>query len=95
MRREFVYFSNLLIAFVASQRYNINDIIPFGGEILDLSIERGLDNETIHKIRDDLLLHKVLVFRNQSDLTVASQRNFSSLFGSLLIHGNLVPPFMR
>lgn len=57
----------------------------FAGEISGLNIETISDEEwaIVHRL---LLKYKVLVFHNQSELTVEGQRAFTSRFGELMVH---------
>lgn len=66
----------------------INTLTPFGAEIFGADIEHGIDENEFHAVRDALLKHKVVVLRNQVELSIDSQRKFSKLFGTLLVHGD-------
>lgn len=66
----------------------VTDIYPFGSEITNLDIKSGVSAEDLVIIKEKLIQRKVLVFRDQKHFTVESLRNFSSLFGKLLVHGD-------
>lgn len=57
----------------------------FAGEILQLNLEAITDEEwfIVHRL---LLKYKVLVFRNQTELTIEGQRAFTQRFGELMVH---------
>ncbi len=57
----------------------------FGAEITGVSLET-LTNKEFDSIHDALLRHKVLVIRNQQDLSVEGQRLFSKRLGRLHEH---------
>ena len=58
---------------------------PFGGVITGIELEHVTpeDEEAIESL---LLKYKVLVFRNQSSLTMEGQRRFTQYFGPLHVH---------
>ena len=57
----------------------------FAAEVINFDIEHAADADAaiIHSL---LLEHKVLVFRNQSQLTVEGMREFTMKFGTLHVH---------
>jgi taurine dioxygenase len=57
----------------------------FGAEILGLDLET-IDDKSFDAVHDALLRYKVLVVRNQKDLSVEGQRNFTKRFGHLHVH---------
>ena len=59
-----------------------------GAEILGIDIARELDDATIAAIRQALLDHCVIFFRDQ-ELDVARQKAFTSRFGTLFLHPNI------
>jgi taurine dioxygenase len=59
-----------------------------GAEILGIDIVRELDDATIAAIRQALLDHCVIFFRDQ-ELDVARQKAFASRFGTLFLHPNI------
>ena len=59
-----------------------------GAEILGVDIARDLDDATIAAIRQALLDHCVIFFRDQQ-LDIARQKAFTSRFGTLFLHPNI------
>ena len=57
----------------------------FAAEVIGLNLETVNDKE-FELVNYYLVQHKVLVFRDQSNLTVEGQRNFSLRFGPLQVH---------
>ena len=57
----------------------------FGAEIVGANI-RTLTDKQLVEINQALLRFKVLVFRDQDDLSAEDQRDFSEKFGELDIH---------
>ncbi|MCB2079207.1 MAG: TauD/TfdA family dioxygenase [Novosphingobium sp.] len=57
-----------------------------GAEIRGVSLAKGLDDETVARIRATLLEHKVIFFRGQHDLDDAGQEAFAARFGELQKH---------
>jgi hypothetical protein len=60
-------------------------IQSFGAEILEADISR-ISDEEFDLVHDALLRHKLLIIRNQSNLTVEGQRAFTAKFGKLHVH---------
>ena len=56
-----------------------------GGEIIGLNLETITDSE-FDFVHENLLKYKVIVIRNQYDLTINGQRSFSKRFGKLHVH---------
>lgn len=67
----------------------VNELQPFGGEISNVDLEKGLTDDIFKEIHQALLQHKVLVFRNQQ-LSVEGQRAFSQRFGQLHVHADTI-----
>lgn len=68
------------------QRVEVNgQPTAFGAEVIGLDLQT-LDSDQFQLVDHHLLQHKVLVFRNQSHLTVEAQRDFSRRFGPLQEH---------
>lgn len=61
------------------------DASSYAAEVLGLDLQE-LDDSRFELVNHFLLTHKVLVFRNQSALTVEGQRAFSKRFGPLQEH---------
>ena len=59
-----------------------------GAEILGIDIASDLDDETIAAIRQALLEHCVIFFRDQ-ELDIPRQKAFTSRFGTLFLHPNI------
>lgn len=59
-----------------------------GAEIHGVDIARDLDEATIAAIRQALLDHCVIFFRDQ-ELDIARQKAFTSRFGTLFLHPNI------
>lgn len=57
----------------------------FAAEVIGFDLEHITD-EGFNWVHENLLKHKVLVFRNQSGLTVLGQRAFSLRYGPLQTH---------
>ena len=57
----------------------------FGGEILGMDVET-IDDALFALVKDALNNFKVVVIRNQSNLTVEGQREFTKKFGPLHVH---------
>jgi len=66
------------------------DIRPIGGrigaEIHGIALSGSLQPATVKAIRDTLLRHKVVFFRDQTGLTDAEQEAFGKLLGTLVPH---------
>jgi alpha-ketoglutarate-dependent taurine dioxygenase len=62
-----------------------NEHSQFGAEILGLDVET-IDDKSFDAVHDALLRYKVLVVRNQRDLSVEGQRKFTKRFGHLHVH---------
>lgn len=85
---NWVVVSCLILILLEVNAYPIvNSIITdnFVGEIHNISLER-IDQDGFNFVNEMLHRYKVLVFRNQSDLTVPGQREFSKYFGTLHVH---------
>ncbi len=67
--------------------YVVNPIVNdhFVAEILNVDLEH-ITSDDFNFIENQLLKYKVLVIRNQKDLTVEGQRQFSKRFGELHVH---------
>ncbi|MFZ4639577.1 MAG: TauD/TfdA dioxygenase family protein [Nodosilinea sp.] len=63
-----------------------------GAEIIDLKLGASLEEGVIDGIRQALVQHKVLFFRNQHHLDAASQIAFAQRFGSLTGAHPTLPP---
>ncbi|MFO1303797.1 MAG: TauD/TfdA family dioxygenase [Burkholderiales bacterium] len=59
-----------------------------GAEVLGIDLARDLPDETVAAIREALLAHGVLFFRDQ-DLDIARHKAFASRFGTLFLHPNI------
>jgi taurine dioxygenase len=59
-----------------------------GAEICGVDISNELDDATIAAIRQALLLHGVIFFRDQ-ELDIPRQKAFASRFGKLFLHPNI------
>lgn len=57
----------------------------FGAEVIGLDLETITD-DTFQLVDHHLLANKILVFRNQSHLSIEGQRAFSRRFGPLQVH---------
>ncbi len=57
-----------------------------GAEISGVALSGKLDAETVAAIRQALLKHKVIFFRDQHQLTDAEQEGFAKLLGNLVPH---------
>lgn len=57
----------------------------FGAHILNVDVE-NISEDVFDLVHEKLLLHKVIVIRNQQNLTVEGQRRFTQRFGSLHVH---------
>lgn len=57
----------------------------FGAHILNVDVE-NISEDVFDLVHEKLLLHKVVVIRNQQNLTVEGQRRFTQRFGSLHVH---------
>lgn len=66
------------------------EVVPvtgsIGAEIRGVTLSGDLDAKTVSRIRDALLAHKVVFFRDQHHLDDAGQEAFSALFGDLQKH---------
>ena len=58
----------------------------FGVEVEGVQITDPLDEAGTHAIREAVLRHQLLVFRNQGGLTPERLKSFGSLFGTLDVH---------
>jgi taurine dioxygenase len=61
-----------------------------GAEVGGVALRGDLSPEVFDEIQDAFLRHKVLVFRDQHDMTVEDQMGFGRLFGSLDRHPGVV-----
>lgn len=69
-----------------TQNFNVDPITPcIGAEISNIDLGRPLDDDTFVRLRQTLIEHKVLVFRDQ-DITAAAQVEFARRFGELETH---------
>jgi taurine dioxygenase len=57
-----------------------------GAEVTDIDLAEDLDGSTVSKLREALVEHKVLFFRDQNRLTPATHSAFGRRFGDLEIH---------
>jgi len=57
-----------------------------GAEILDLKLGGSLPGDSVAAIRQALLAHRVIFFRDQAQLSDAEQEAFSNLMGQLVPH---------
>jgi len=57
-----------------------------GAELGNIRLGGDLDAETFQTIRQALLKHRVIFFRNQQHLDDAEQERFAQLFGNLVAH---------
>ena len=89
-----VVFTSILFKFNSAQSlgclqptsFQVNAIPGgFAGEVVGLNLETITNDEfaLVHRL---LLKYKVLVFRNQSELTTEGQRSFTQRFGQLMVH---------
>ncbi|WP_374414879.1 TauD/TfdA dioxygenase family protein [Novosphingobium colocasiae] len=66
------------------------DIIPvtgtIGAEIRGVTLSGDLDAETVQAIKDAVVRHKVVFFRDQHELDDARHEGFASLFGDPVAH---------
>ncbi len=58
----------------------------FGVEVEGVQLTDPLDEAGTHAIREAVLRHQLLVFRNQGGLTPERLKSFGSLFGTLDVH---------
>jgi alpha-ketoglutarate-dependent taurine dioxygenase len=72
---------------VAANNFVVNQIVndQFVAEILNMDLENAGDEDFLF-VETQLLRYKVVVVRNQPQLTVEGQRRFSQRFGSLHVH---------
>lgn len=82
----------LLIAVKACVNFNLQTFqvnrlssTDFAAEVVGLLLQ-DVNMDIFPLIEYYLLKHKVLVFRNQSSLSVTSQREFTQFFGTLQVH---------
>ncbi|WP_225008176.1 TauD/TfdA dioxygenase family protein [Novosphingobium percolationis] len=66
------------------------DIVPvtgtIGAEIRGVTLSGDLDETTVQAIKDAVVRHKVVFFRDQHDLDDARHEGFASLFGDPVAH---------
>lgn len=66
------------------------DIVPItgniGAEIRGVTLSGDLDAQTVKAIKDAVVRHKVVFFRDQKDLDDARHEGFASLFGDPVAH---------
>jgi alpha-ketoglutarate-dependent sulfate ester dioxygenase len=62
-----------------------------GAEISGVRLSGQLSPQTVTTIRDALLRHKVIFFRNQAHLDDAEQEAFARSFGELVAHPTIPP----
>ena len=60
-----------------------------GAEIFGVDLSNNLDTSTVARLRQELLTHLVIFFRDQS-LDAEQQKNFARQFGELYVHPYLV-----
>jgi len=65
---------------------NLRQIFSFACEITGISLENSLTNEEFDLVHESLLFCKVIVIRDQSNLSTEKQREFSKRFGKLHVH---------
>ena len=70
--------------------FAIPDVRPlsnseFGAHIYNVNLESILD-EDFDVVHNALLRYKVIVIKNQADLTIEGQRQFTQRFGPLHVH---------
>jgi len=65
--------------------YPFVSVDAFGAEVINVDLN-DVTNDEFLKINEWLLRYKVLVIKDQQDLTVDGQRAFSGMFGKLLEH---------
>jgi taurine dioxygenase len=58
----------------------------FGAEVDEIDLTDDLDGETVTKLREAFVEHKVLVFHDQHDLTAPAFARFGRHFGELEVH---------
>ena len=56
-----------------------------GAEISGIDLSKPIDMETADLLRDQLLEHQVLIFRDQ-DISIEAQLEFGRMFGELSVH---------
>ena len=59
-----------------------------GAELLGIDISQALDGDTIGALREALLAHGVIFFRDQT-LDIAQHKAFASRFGEIFLHPNI------
>ncbi|MFV9474101.1 TauD/TfdA dioxygenase family protein [Advenella sp. RU8] len=74
-----------LTNFTTEQSFKINSLPVLGAEIVNIDLGRVLNENDFLRIKQALLSHHVLVFRDQ-DITPEQHIEFSRLFGPLQIH---------
>lgn len=66
------------------------DVIPLAGrigaQINGVELSSNLNPEVLNQIRQSLLEHKVIFFRNQEHLTDQEQEKFAELLGQPISH---------
>jgi taurine dioxygenase len=63
-----------------------------GGEVLDFKLSADLDDATIDTIHQALVKHKVLFFRDQTQLTDDAHQAFGARFGKTVAHPTVPSP---
>jgi taurine dioxygenase len=63
----------------------LNEDSKFGVHIFNVNIE-NISNEEFDLVHENLLLHRVVIVRNQGNLTVEGQRKYAQRFGPLHVH---------
>ena len=90
----FTFSTFLQLNFISSQSpsclqptsFHVKSLLGnFVGEIKGLNLETITDNE-FELVEVLLLKHKILIFRNQSQLSTQGQRSFTQRFGELMVH---------
>ena len=68
------------------ERISVTPLTPkIGAEIGSIDLAEALDDETFNEVRDALLAHQVIFFRDQ-DLSLEQHKDFGRRFGELHIH---------
>ena len=72
---------------------SVNPLSPIiGAEIDGVDLSKPLGNHTFQKIRDMLIAHQVIFFRDQ-EINLLQQKAFGQLFGPLHIHPAAPPTY--
>lgn len=78
----------LLSSFLSksSAELNLRQLHTFGCDITGANLEEGITADDFDLVHEALLFCKVLIIRDQSNLSVEKQRAFSKRFGKLHVH---------